>query len=142
MEKLFLEAKNLSSSENKNEKELLELHINTVMDLIVRSHETIIKFYASKYYNCAPMLICNTKYLYDKIININKLLYPDKHLANKHIENDVVFLIDRLRVFFKPFNVKIIKGHEIITLYETIFNYKININNIDNNIICIIVSWE
>lgn len=142
MEKLFLEAKKLSNSEIKNEKDMLELHINIVMNLITKSHESIIKFYASRYYKCAPLLIYNNNYLYNKIINITKLLNPDKHLLDKHVEHDIECLMDRLTKFFKPFDIKIIRGNTIVSLYENVFNYKININNIDNNIICLLVSWD
>lgn len=142
MEKLFLEAKKLSNSEIKNEKDLLEMHINITMELIIKSHENIIKYYASRYFGCAPLFICTSKNLYNKTINMKKLLDPDDYLLKKHEEHQIEPLLKRIKKFFSPFKVDIIKGNDIIKLFENVFKHKINNINIENDIICVIVSWN
>ena len=142
MDKLFHEVKELSTIHKISEKELLESHINQVMELIINSHEAIIRSYASKHYNNAILLIINSNFLYNKIINIQKLLEPDSYLIKKHEEYNIKLLIKRLTDFFHPFKINILRGNSILKLIEHNINYKINIDNIYNNIICVVVSWD
>jgi len=142
MDKLFSEVVKISKIETIHEKDLLESHINQVVELVTMSHEKIIRSYASKHCDNAILLIINSNYLYKKIINIKKLLEPDSHLIKKHEEYNIKSLDKRLAEYFYPFVVKVIKGNSVIKLIENNIKHKLNINNIDTNIICISISWN
>ena len=142
MEKLFLEAQQISKKENTNEQDLLESHINQAMKLITKSYEKIIRYNASKHNNRAILILLNSKYLYNNIINISMLLEPSDRLINKHKEYKIKFLMEKLVDFFHPFTINIIRGNNILKIIENSIKHKININNIDNNIICLSISWN
>lgn len=142
MNKLYNDAKKISNSENIKENQLILKHINMVMELFTESYDELIKYYASKYYKYCIIGFINTDYLYNNIINIEKLLYPTNLLLEKHKKYNINPLIERLINFFKPFKILILRGNDIINFFINFLKYKINISNINNNIICIILSWN